>query len=136
MDDMWRFFKLHLSNGKFILSTHRHETLWPHGMTFLPRVSNSNGGMFEIKLAVARKVHSFGWCGIIGRSFHCQVEHHVRDFIFYFYFFSKLHHKKWSKFYQFFSWVDIHNIYCILKFHNQNWWSMFLINNIVWSVSN
>ena len=33
--------------------------------------------------------------------------------------FSKLHHKMNQLFINFFSWVDIHNIYYILKFHNQ-----------------
>ena len=40
----------------------------------------------------------------MGRSPHCQVEHHMQDKeISEKYTFSKLHHKNGSKFYQFFS---------------------------------
>ena len=45
--------------------------------------------------------------------------------------FSKLHHKIGSKFYEFFSWVDIHNNYYTLEIHNQIWWSVFSIKHTV-----
>ena len=58
-----------------------------------------------------------------GGALHCQVEHHVRykkNLLF-----LSCITKMDQNFINFFSWVDIHDIYYILKIHNQIWWSCF-----------
>ena len=53
-----------------------------------------------------------------GRSLHYQVEHHVQQKQIYF---DKLHHQIGSKLSKKNSWVDIHDVYYILKNGNQSW---------------
>ena len=49
------------------------------------------------------------------------------------YTFGKLHHQNDQNFINFFSWVDIHGIYYIVKNSNHNLGSMFLIKHTVYN---
>ena len=59
-----------------------------------------------------------------GGALHCKVEHHERDKTNLF--FLSCITKMDQNFIMVFSWVDINDIYYILKIHNQIWWSAFL----------
>ena len=64
-----------------------------------------------------------------GGSVHCQVEHHVPPNKIYFMVICIT--KMGWYFINFFSWVDIHRIYYIVKNGNQNWGCIFLIKHTV-----